>query len=98
VDLFIDVELADDGRVIGHHGVRTDVQPQNKMVDPTNPANTIDVITFLVGLHKGTIPIRGTGFELISQHPLYVGKTRLDAVRGEMVRRNDAAARAALGI
>lgn len=78
--------------------VHTDVAPWNQLNNALTGNVPLDMIQVIKGFHLGTIPIAGTGWDQPANHPLYPGKTVLQVLRGEIVRLNDAAARAVLGV
>lgn len=82
----------------GRHFIETAPGAQPQILHPTLGATPVDVIHYFAALHAGTIPIAGTGWDVITKHPLYPGQTRLAALLGEIVRLNDAASRTILGI
>ena len=70
-------------------------QPQ--ILIPGVTSAPIDFITYIKMLLDGTIPIAGTGWEVITKHPDYTETRRIDALVGEMKRLKDPQL-AALGI
>lgn len=96
--IVIDRDVDAKGNVMAEHVVHTNVAAWNKVTGPGTGNVPIDLIQFLKQLHAGTIPIAGTGWEEITNHPLYPGLRKLDAFLGEIVRLNDAPARSILGV
>lgn len=96
--IVIDHEIDDFGNKVGEHCIHTEANPPHHSADPANPGKIIDPIDFVAMLHKGTVPLAGTGWDIASKHPLYPGKHRLDVFRAEIVRLNDARSRAKLGV
>lgn len=86
------------GNVTAAHVIHTERSPQNQVEFPAGSKVFIDVVDFLKGIHAGTIPIAGSGWDQLSNHPNYRGKTHLQVVVSEVIRLNDAATRATLGI
>lgn len=86
------------GPVEQRHFVETTPGGQPQVIHPALGALPVDVIQYIKGLHVGTVPIAGTGWDQITKHPSYLGQTRLAAFLGEIVRLNDTAARAVLGL
>lgn len=76
----------------------TDRAPWNKVTTGGVTPTTLDLIDHIANISKGTTPLAGTGWDKISTHPAYPGKTILDVFKAEIVRLNDAVARAALGV
>lgn len=76
-------EISDQGVKVGEHVIHTE-----------------DAVTMalLVPIVKGVRAAAGTGWELPSNHPSYLGKTRLEVLKAEVIRLNDAAARATFGL
>jgi len=91
-------DIGADGAVHAVHVVHTERAAWNQVEYPTGSGTKIDLIDFLKGIRNGTIPIAGTGWDLPSSHPTYPGKTRLQVLAAELIRLNDAAARATLGV
>lgn len=94
----IDYDFDAKGNVIGTHFIETSVLPGNTSLQPSVSAVPIDKIQCVKNIHVGTIPIAGTSWDVISKHPLYPGQTRMQVFLSEIVRLNDVAARAALGV
>lgn len=86
------------GGVTHEHVFETDPTLAPQVVHPLLGASPVDRIHVIDGIHKGTIPIAGTGWDEISKHPNYPGKTRLEVFLAEVVKHNDTAARAILGV
>lgn len=82
----------------GRHFIETTPGMYFQVTHPTLGVTPVDVIQYIKALHLGTIPIAGTGWDVITKHPTYPGQTRLAALLGEIVRLNDAAARTVLGV
>jgi len=93
-----DVDLDGQGFVIAHHVFITDRIASNQLPTPGNPVVPMDAVDYLKGIHNGTIPIAGTGWEQVSIHPLAAGRTRAAFLVSRIVALNDAAARATLGV
>lgn len=84
--------------VEGRHFIETTSGLYPQILVPAVSAVPVDVIQFIKALHLGTIPITGTGWDVITKHPTYPGQTRLAALLAEIIRLNDAPARAILGV
>lgn len=84
--------------VEGRHTIETTPGLYPQFTHPALGVNPVDVIHLIAAWHTGTIPIAGTGWDVITKHPAYPGQTRLAALIGEIVRLNDAPARAILGV
>lgn len=93
----IDMDF-DNGVPAGVHVVHTERAPWNQVKGANTGGVLIDTIDLLNGFHKGTIPIAGTGWDVISKHPNHVGKTRLQAFVDSAITANDPLARQVLGI
>lgn len=78
--------------------IHTDVAPWNQLNNALTGNVPLDMVQVLKGLHAGTIPIAGTGWDQLANHPNYPGKTMMQVFVLELVRLNDVAARAALGV
>lgn len=93
-----DFDFGPDGQILGRHFVETSPGGQPQSSHPTLGAIPVDVIHLIAAFHTGTIPIAGTGWDVITKHPTYPGQTRLAALIGEIIRLNDAPSRAILGV
>lgn len=82
----------------GRHYIETTPGAYPQVVAAAIQAAPLDVIQLIKAFHAGTIPIAGSGWEVITKHPAYPGQTRLAALIGEIVRLNDAPSRAILGV
>lgn len=82
----------------GRHFIDTTPGVYPQVVVAAIQAAPLDVIQYVKALHAGTIPIAGTGWDAITKHPTYPGQTRLQALVAEIIRLNDAPARAILGV
>lgn len=83
---------------VADHVIHTDRAAWNQVPDPRNPLIKMDMIDFINLLHKTPALLPGTGWEVNTNHPLYVGTTRLNACVSEIVKANDVAARLVLGV
>lgn len=95
--IVIDRHQQSDGTFI-EQCVNTERSAWNKVTAPAIQAAPMDFIDFINHLHTTPALVPGTNWDDITNHPLYPGKTRLQAFAGEIVRLNDAAARAVLGV
>lgn len=86
------------GKVEAELVVHTEVSPTNQLNNALTGNVPLDMIQVIKGLHAGTIPIAGTGWDQLANHPLYPGKTLMQVLLAEVVRLNDAAARGVLGV
>lgn len=86
------------GEIPGAHFIETTPGAQFQVTVPSIQAAPLDVIQYIKALHAGTIPIAGTGWEVITKHPTYPGQTRLAALIAEIVRLNDTSSRTVLGV
>jgi len=86
------------GNVIGWNVVHTEVAPWNKAFDPSVPATQIDMIQIILQYQTTPALMVAAGWSRLTTNPAYIGKTQLQVVQGEIVRLNDTAARAVLGI
>lgn len=93
-----DYEFPPGSPIEGRHGIDLAPGAQPQVTIPAISATPIDVVQMIKALHLGTFPIAGTGWDVITKHPSYPGQTRLAALIGEIVRLNDAAVRAILGV
>lgn len=82
----------------GRHFIETAPGAQPQVLVPALGATPVDVIQLINAWHKGTVPIAGTGWDVITKHPTYPGQTRLAALIAEIIRLNDAPSRAILGV
>lgn len=82
----------------GRHFIETTPGKYPQFTAAALGATPVDVIHFIAALHTGLIPMAGTGWDVITKHPSYPGQTRLAALVGEIIRLNDAPARAILGV
>ena len=89
---------ADNGNVIAKHVVDTIVSPANQVINPANQAAKIDFIQAIKAYQTTPALMVGTGWDQIAKNAGYPGKTLLDVLLAEIVRLNDAPARAVLGI
>lgn len=78
--------------------IHTERAGWNQVTAPAIQAAPMDMIDFIKHLVTTPASVNGTGHEVIAVHPLYNGKTRLQVLLAEVVRLNDAAARAVLGV
>ena len=78
--------------------IHTDVAPWNQLNNALTGNVPLDMVQVLKGLHHGTIPIAGTGWDQVANHPLYPGKTLMQVLIAELIRLNDVGARAVLGV
>lgn len=94
-----DYDLDTNGKIFARHFIDTHQSPTQPQVShPTLGAAPLDVIHLLKAFHDGTLPIAGTGWEQITNHPDYPGKTRLQALIGEIIRLDDKESRTILGV
>lgn len=82
----------------GRHYIETTPGAQFQVTNAALGAIAVDVIQLIKGMHLGTVPIAGTGWDVVTKHPSYPGQTRLAALIGEIIRLNDAPSRAILGV
>jgi len=87
--IVIDMDIDQTGKIMAQHVVHTEIAPWNKVSDPSAGGAIVDMVSYLAKLHAGTIPAAGTGWDAVTNHPAYAGKTRLQALRAEIVRLND---------
>jgi hypothetical protein len=90
--------LDSQGNKVGEHCIHTERVVWNQVEYPVGSGIKMDLVDFLKGIHSGAIPIAGTGWDQLSNLPNYAGKTHLQAAVSEIVRLNDAAAKATLGV
>jgi hypothetical protein len=84
--------------VFAFHVVHTERAAWNQIPDPRNALVKMDVIDFLALLQSTPALVAGTGWDQITTLLTYPGKTLLQVLQSEVVRLNDAAARAILGV
>jgi hypothetical protein len=87
-----------NNNIVARHFIETTPGLYPQFTVAAVSAVPVDVIQVLKAFHAGTIPIAGTGWDVITKHPTYPGQTRMAALVGEIVRLNDAAARTVLGV
>ena len=87
-----------DGSIVGRHFIETTPGDYPKFTHPLLGAAPLDVMQIIKAYHLGTIPIGASGWDIMTKHPGYPGKTRLEALVGEIIRLNDTAARTVLGV
>lgn len=98
MNIIFDYDFDSAGRQAASHLIETTPGKYLKVQVPALGHDPVDVIQFINALHKGTIPIAGTGWEEVTKHPDYPNQTRLDALIGEIVRLDDRPSRAILGV
>lgn len=96
--IVFDFDFDTNGNVFASHFIDTHPGTQPQVLHPTLGSTPLDVIHLLKAFHTGTLPIAGTGWEQITKHPAYPGKTRLEALIAEIIRLNDTEARTILGV
>lgn len=82
----------------GRHFIETTPGLYPQFLHPVLGATPVDVIQLIKAYHAATIPIAGSGWDVITKHPSYPGQTRLQALIAEIIRLNDTAARTILGV
>jgi hypothetical protein len=80
------------------HVLHTERAPWNQIPDPRNVLVKMDMIDFLALLQSTPALAVGTGWDQATKIPIYPGKTLLQVALSEVVRLNDASARAILGV
>lgn len=98
MQIIFDYDHPPGSPIEGRHILFTATGEQPQVTVPAIQAAPLDVVQFIKALHLGTIPIAGTGWDVITKHPTYPGQTRLQALIGEIIRLNDTAARTVLGV
>lgn len=96
--IVFDYDFPPGSPIEGRHFIETTPGGQSQVLVPAISATPVDVIQLIKAFHLGTVPIAGSGWDVITKHPTYPGQTRLAALLGEIVRLNDATARTVLGI
>lgn len=94
----IDYDLDAQGNPVVPHVIDLTPGSLPDLVDNGVLGLTVSRLNMIVQLHTGVRPIAGTGWDVMTRHPGYLGKTRLEALIGEVKRLNDAVSRAALGV
>lgn len=79
------------------HVAHTERAAWNKVPDPERPDQQIDFIDFIAKLINNPALQKGTGLDQPSNHPEYPGKTILQVIVAEIMRRNDTDALRAIG-
>lgn len=98
MQIIFDYDHPPGSPVEGRHFIETTPGQYPQFLVAALGAVPVDVIQFVKALHLGTVPIAGTGWDVITKHPTYPGQTRLQALIGEIIRLNDAPSRAILGV
>lgn len=98
MQIIFDYDHPPGSLIEGHHFIETTPGLYPQFSHPTLGVTPVDVIHLINAFHAGTIPIAGTGWDVITKHPMYPGQTRLQALIGEIIRLNDTAARTVLGV
>jgi hypothetical protein len=98
MDIVIDVELDEKGEVIARHIFTTDKLGWNVCAHPNDPTVIVDAMFMVVERHQKPELMAGSGWDILSKHPVYPGKTRHDVLLAEIIRLNDPVGRKALGI
>jgi hypothetical protein len=93
-----DYSFDSSGKVFGKHYIETAPGDQSKVIHPLIGPEPVDLIYLVAAWLSGKVPMAGSGWDNITHHPAYPGKTCLEALVGEIVRLNDVEARKVLGV
>jgi hypothetical protein len=93
-----DYDFDSSGGILARHFIDTAPGKYPLVTHVALGALPVDLIQLIKAWHTGTIPIAGTGWDVITKHPSYPGQTRFAALKAEIIRLNDTAARGVLGI
>jgi len=91
-----DFDFDAGGNIIAKH--IWDSSPANVITHPDGVTGKVHALIVMKLVKDGSPLVKQHGWDVVSKHPTYPGKTRLQVLLAEIVRLNDTPARALLGV
>jgi hypothetical protein len=96
--IVVDVDIMPDGRVVAEHVFHTEATSWNTTSHEDALRGLTHPLHVIRDIKRGVYPTNNHGWDIISKHPNYAGKTRLEVLHEEVIRLDDKDAREILGV